>query len=271
MTDERFYKGYFEEGGKLRYRDVWKRPAGQHYQRKKIETYLSFLCKNAPISRTKTSILDVGCADGVITMKLAGMGYDMVGLEVSRRLLKDGKMAVRGKRLNIEFIRGDAGNLPFKEDSFDHVLSMAVFQYLLSPLKVLKEFVRVSNSGGMLIIDISNRYCLYYFGLNRIVHFLMPRIPTYSEKSTGRKSSRFEMKAMLNYAGLTEIDIKPILFVYWDLSDWLFNIVKWVEFFFEKSPLIREFMGVIVCKGVVMKNKSRALLQKRSLSGMRES
>jgi len=160
-----------------------------------------------------------------------------------------------GKKLNIGFIEGDAENLPFKEDSFDHVLSMATFQYLSSPLEALREFVRVTKPGGTVIIDISNRYCLYYFGLNRIVHFLMPRIPTYSDRSTGRKLSRFEMKALFKYAGLSEIEIKPILFVYWGLPDWLFNIVKWVEYFFEKLPFIRGFMGVIVGKGVVTKNK----------------
>lgn len=256
--DEEAYKGYFEdrEEPPVKYADEWKKPAGQHYQRKKIKTFLSFLPKNASIPREETSILDVGCADGVITMQLAEMGYNMIGLDRSPYFLKDGKMKVQEKKLNIEFIRGDAANLPFKENSFDHVFSMAVFQYLPCPLTALREYVRVAKLGGVVIVDISNRYCLYYFGLNRIVHFLMPRLPTFSRKrkGAGRKASRFEMKTLFNDAGLTEIEIKPILFVWWYLPDWLLNIGKRIEFFLDKLPFFRQFLGVIVCKRVVTKN-----------------
>ena len=39
------------------YSTNWKSPAGQHYQRKKIETYLSFLRKDASIPPRDISIL----------------------------------------------------------------------------------------------------------------------------------------------------------------------------------------------------------------------
>lgn len=228
----------------MKYSDTWKTIAGQHYQRKKIGTYLTFLRKDA-------SILDVGCADGVHAIKLVEMGYNIIiGLDVSRVYIKDGKMKAREKGLNIEFIRGDAENLPFKENTFNCVLSMSALMFLPHPYKAIREFARVAKLGGMVIVDLSNRYCLYYLGLNQIVGFLTSRIPTLRG---GRKFSCFEIKALFKYVGLTRIEIKYILLVYRGFPDWLFNVLKPIENFFEKSPFIRKFLGVMVCKGVVTK------------------
>ena len=229
----------------MKYSDAWKTIAGQHYQRKKIETYLAFLSRDA-------SILDVGCADGVHTIKLVEMGYNVIGLDVSHKYIKDGKMKAREKKLNMEFMRGDAENLPFKENAFDYVLSMSVLMFLPSPYRAIREFARVARLGGMVVVDVSNRYCLYYLGLNQIVGFLTSRIPTLRG---GRKFSCFEMKALFEYVGLTGIEIKYMLLVFRGFPNWLFNILKPIEIFFEKSPFIRKFMGVMACKGVVTKNE----------------
>lgn len=191
------------------------------------------------------------------------MGYNMVGLDPSPKLLKDAGIKARGKNLTVEFRRGDAENLPFEDDSFDHTIAMAVFQYVPNPLKAVKEFVRVTRPGGMVIIDISNRYNIYRLGLGRIAHFLMPRFfPDFSNYCSlydcaykHKKSSRSEMKGLFKSAGLTEIEIKPILFVWHTLPDWLFNIAKVVEFSLYKLPFMREFLAVLVCKGIVPKNK----------------
>ena len=231
---------------RMKYRDLWKTVAAQHYQMRRIEIYLTFLRKDA-------SIFDVGCADGVITMRLAKMGYNMTGLDPSRIRLKDGKMEARKEGLNIEFIRGDAENLPFKENSFDYVLSMQVLQFLPNPYKAIREFARVVNLGGMVIVDVPNRYCLYYFGLNRIVGFLKSRIPTFRWRS--RTFSCFEMKAVFEQVGLTGIEIEYVLLVSYAFPDWLFKMLKPIEIFFEKSPFLRRFMGCMLCKGVVTKNK----------------
>lgn len=229
----------------MKYSDAWKTIAGQHYQKKKIETYLTFLRKDTPI-------LDVGCADGVHTTKLVEMGYNVIGLDVSPKYIHDGKMKAREKKLNMEFMRGDAENLPFKENTFDYVLSMSVLMLLPSPYRAIREFARVAKLGGMVVVDVPNRYCLYYLGLNQIVGFLTSRIPTFRG---GRKFSCFEMKALFKYVGLTEIEIKYMLLVFRGFPNWLFNILKPIENFFEKSPFIRRFMGVMTCKGVVTKNK----------------
>lgn len=223
-----------------------------------MSTYLYFLHEDR-FSSPRGDILDVGCADGSNALRLAEMGYNVIGIDLSSTHLKDGKRYLQGEsdsgKLNIELIMGDAQHLPFKDGFFDDVFSMATFQYVPSKSKALKEFARVTKSKGKVIIDISNRYCLYYLGLNRLIHFVMPAIPTYAGKSLrNQKSSPSEMKKLFSYAGLSAIDIKPILLAHWDISDWLFNFMKWVDYIFETTPVLRKFMGVIVCKGVVTKN-----------------
>ena len=210
-----------------------------------METFLTFLLKDNTASWKSISILDVGCADGGNTKKFAKIGFSVIGLDLSVKYLKDAKAAAQ----EIDFVCGAVEYLPFKDNSFNHAISMAVFQYV-QRLRGLRELARVTKSDGIVIIDISNRYCIYHFGLNRIIHFLFPSIPTYRGLDH-HMSSRSEMRRLLHYAGLIEIETKPIILVHWNLPDWLFRFVRWAELFFQESPLIRELMGVIVCKGVV--------------------
>ncbi len=102
-------------------------------------------------------ILDVGCGTGNYTIKLAKMGFKVIGVDVSTEMLK---IAIeKAKKLGLPFnlIHCDARHLPFPENHFDAVLSVATLEFVSEPLTVIDEMFRVVNKNGKIIIGFINK------------------------------------------------------------------------------------------------------------------
>ena len=87
------------------------------------------------------SILEVGCNRGYNLEALKQVGeYEMTGMDICSYPL----LSPLGE--NISFIQGDIQNLPFKDNSFDLVLSVGVLMIFGTSdlLKIAKEVYRVS-------------------------------------------------------------------------------------------------------------------------------
>ncbi|MGD6807610.1 MAG: class I SAM-dependent methyltransferase [Candidatus Bathyarchaeia archaeon] len=101
-------------------------------------------------------VLDVACGSGRHTIALASSGFEVVGLDVSLRLLRIAKQ--RGADM---LVRGDMRYLPFKSAAFKAVVSMDTsFGYLLSEAEdaqSLADIRRVLKPEGELFIDVFNR------------------------------------------------------------------------------------------------------------------
>jgi SAM-dependent methyltransferase len=98
------------------------------------------------------TVLDVGCGPGNFTRAFAEEvpGGLVVGLDAS------GPMLVRAVEetaaTNVEYVRGDASDLPFKDASFDGVCCFAALYLIDDPYGALDEFVRVLKPGGRLAL-----------------------------------------------------------------------------------------------------------------------
>jgi ubiquinone/menaquinone biosynthesis C-methylase UbiE len=102
-------------------------------------------------------ILDLACGSGRHSIALTKAGFDIVGLDVSTRLLRTAKQQCH----QIQLIRADMRLLPLKTAAFTAVVSMDTsFGYLPSEtddLVSLAEIRRVLQRDGVLIIDVFNR------------------------------------------------------------------------------------------------------------------
>jgi len=92
-------------------------------------------------------VLEVACGTGRFTAMLADIGADVVGLDISREMLAQGreKVVATGVDDQIEFLRGDASRLPFPDDHFDTVVAMRFFHLMDDPAPFLTELRRVSS------------------------------------------------------------------------------------------------------------------------------
>ena len=71
------------------------------------------------------SVLDLGCGNGTLTKVLAGLGHNVIGMDMSRNQLALAKKTCPG----IEFIEGDATDFTL-DRQFDAVFSNAVLHWI---------------------------------------------------------------------------------------------------------------------------------------------
>ena len=88
------------------------------------------------------SILEVGVGTGRVSLPLLARGFEMTGVDASRRMLS----FARSKGLH-RLIRGDAFRLPFADGTFDTTLFVHVLHLLERTSEALAEARRVSRRG----------------------------------------------------------------------------------------------------------------------------
>jgi ubiquinone/menaquinone biosynthesis C-methylase UbiE len=99
-------------------------------------------------------ILDVGCGTGVFTLDFLARGAQVVGLDISRPMLR---YAVK-KTANHPFftVQGDMLHLPFKDDSFDKSVSITALEFIADAKSAVDELFRVTKPGGYVVVATLN-------------------------------------------------------------------------------------------------------------------
>ena len=99
-------------------------------------------------------ILDLGCGDGTTALPEAMLGAEVLGVDIASNLVEAGKKRASAAGLtNCQFQQGDACDLhELKDKSFDLVVSMFGAMFAPKPFDVAKEMVRVSRSGGRIVM-----------------------------------------------------------------------------------------------------------------------
>ena len=95
-------------------------------------------------------ILDVGCADGTLTAKIAESlpKSKVTGLDLYKSAINYAK-----KRYpHLDFVVADARKMPFKNSYFDTVICVETLEHIPDNQKVVKEIHRVLKRKGTLVI-----------------------------------------------------------------------------------------------------------------------
>ena len=93
-------------------------------------------------------MLDLAAGTGTSSEPYADAGIDVVACDFSLGMLKVGKR----RRPDINFVAGDATNLPFADNSFDASTISFGLRNVNEPKKALAEMLRVTKPGGKLVI-----------------------------------------------------------------------------------------------------------------------
>ncbi|WP_323191970.1 class I SAM-dependent methyltransferase [Halostella sp. PRR32] len=135
-------------------------------------------------------VLEIACGTGRFTVMLAERGADVVGLDISGPMLQQGREKAKsaGVEESLEFMRGDAGRLPFPDDHFDTVFAMRFFHLADTPAAFLSEMRRVSKE--QVFFDTFNR-----FSSRSVYNWLLPM--------GSRLYSQTEVLSLLDRAGLS--------------------------------------------------------------------
>jgi len=99
---------------------------------------------------TDLTVVDLGCGTGFFTDILASQYQQVIGLDVSTKMLS---FAKQNRSKDIFWLEGDANSIPLQSNSVDLIYSNLMIQWL-DPLDIaIKEILRVLKPGGLFLFS----------------------------------------------------------------------------------------------------------------------
>lgn len=109
--------------------------------------------------------LDAGCGLGFFSEQAAKAGADVTGIDIGDNLIKRAtERSPSGK-----FMTASVSNLPFKDESFELVLSTEVIEHVEDSDKAVTELLRVLRPHGHLVLTTPNRVFKWMFDLLSLI------------------------------------------------------------------------------------------------------
>ncbi|MBI4287219.1 MAG: class I SAM-dependent methyltransferase [Chloroflexi bacterium] len=154
-----FYVPDFRQGSGVvnKLKDMYFRLLGMPFYQRRVEARMVFPALGNIEGKR---ILDIGCGDGIFDIEMARRGAQVEGLDVSDSALERARWRVKqlGLQSRINFTRGDATKLPYKDSSFDIVVSNCVLEHIAGDDLVLKESSRLLKPSGRVIITVPREF-----------------------------------------------------------------------------------------------------------------
>jgi SAM-dependent methyltransferase len=101
-------------------------------------------------------LLDVGCGVGCLLYEANKRNINVFGLDVSYEALAKARKMMPSMRASV----ADGERLPFKDDSFDSVVSLGSIEHFLHPERGIEEIGRVSKINGKIVLLLPNSFYL---------------------------------------------------------------------------------------------------------------
>lgn len=100
-------------------------------------------------------LLDVGCAEGVISFFLSPHFKSVVGADVDKIAIGRAK---KNKKKNLTFrLLNSDGSFPFRDRAFDIIVANQIYEHAEDPKLLMKEIRRVLKSDGICFLGAGNR------------------------------------------------------------------------------------------------------------------
>ena len=174
-------------------------------------------------AREGERILDVAAGTGTMSAQFAADGAHVSALDFSAGMLAEAKRR-HGDNRRIEFVQGDATQLPFEDSTFDATTVSFGIRNVQEPITALKEMHRVTRPGGRILVcefsrPVNALASRFYDSWNSYVIPVLARIAStdpeayeYLDQSIDAWADQRTFASWLREAGYTDVKYRNLSF-----------------------------------------------------------
>ena len=166
------------------------------------------------------TVLEAGCGIGAQTITLARNSpkASITAIDISEPSLAQAHDAVRAAgTTNVVFAQADIFNLPFADESFDHVFVCFVLEHLDKPAEALQSLKRVLKRGGTLTAIEGDHGSVYFHPDSESARRAIRCLVELQQRAGGNAMIGRTLYPLLLHAGFSNVAVSPRM-VYVDSS-----------------------------------------------------
>jgi ubiquinone/menaquinone biosynthesis C-methylase UbiE len=158
-------------------------------------------------------VLDLACATGIVARVAAsrvGEHGSVTGLDLMAGMLEVARRVSQDIRPVIEWVEGNALEMPLPDGTFDVVLCQQGAQFFPDKVKAFKEAHRVLAKGGRLIVSVWGpmEQSPAVAALQRAVEHHTPEYAGFLPMAFGLSDTE-ELRGYLDMAGFADVSVRP--------------------------------------------------------------
>lgn len=167
-----------------------------------------------------SKVLEAGCGVGAQTVTLARNSPEasITSIDISGESIEKAKLIAEKEKLeNVSFEVADIFNLPFGDETFDHVFICFVLEHLKNPLDALQSAKRVLKKRGTITIIEGDHGSSFFYPRSEEAMHTIKCLIDLQELLGGNSLIGRELYPLLNSAGFKNVSVFPRM-VYVDSS-----------------------------------------------------
>jgi 2-polyprenyl-6-hydroxyphenyl methylase/3-demethylubiquinone-9 3-methyltransferase len=107
-------------------------------------------------------VLDIGCGGGLLSVPMARLGADVVGVDASERNIEVAKIAAQKQNVTVDFRTGTAEDLAAEGEKFDVILNMEVVEHVADVDAFLSACATMLKPKSLMFLATINRTAKAY-------------------------------------------------------------------------------------------------------------
>jgi len=215
---------------------------GRHLDRMQKRIVASLL------SSTGGVLLDLGVGTGRFALWLEGEGFEVVGADISRRMLLEAKTKAVNASKSIHLVLADVHFLPFREGIFDGCTCVNMANHIVGIDRFLEEVKHAMKISGSLVVNFPNLRSLY---LPIAIIVNLRKRALFKGGIRSRWFTPTEIGVLMSKAGFSIQDVRGCaLATSLPLGDKLAKFVQMMNFSIEDSRL-KLFSGNLFVKATI--------------------
>ena len=187
-------------------------------EQSRLHASLEFSVEQIKTDSKRKIVLDFGCGSGNLTKHLMELGLGVVSADISSKFLEmiEDRFPEIDKTQTLQINGEDLSNI--EDNKFDMLATYSVLHHVPEYLEIIKEFIRVTKSGGVIYIDheVNNNF------------WEKPKeLVSFYEKRGIKKRSIFRFLNPNTYFSKLRLLINPKYQVEGDIHVWADDHIEW--------------------------------------------